>query len=85
MECKHNFVRSGYGNDLICTKCGYAAAQATLTMPATETIIKPNLRQEVKIPIYNGDKTEIVSVYKDELERQLNKVFNVNILAGGKR
>lgn len=30
MECEHNWVRSGYGNDLICTKCGYAATQATI-------------------------------------------------------
>ena len=85
MKCKHDWVRSGYGNDLICTKCGYASAQATLTMPATETMIKPNLRQEVKIPIYDGKKTEIVSVYKDELEIQLSKAFNINVLAGGKR
>lgn len=30
MKCKHNFVKSGYGNDMICTKCGYAAMQATI-------------------------------------------------------
>ncbi|HZK44371.1 MAG TPA: hypothetical protein VFC73_08850 [Syntrophomonadaceae bacterium] len=85
MKCKHDFVRSGHGNDLICTKCGYAAAQATFTAPIIEPMIKPNLRQEVKIPIHNGDKTEIGMIYKDELERKLNKAFMLNALVGEER
>lgn len=85
MKCEHNWVRSGYGNDLICTKCGYAAAQATLTMPTTEPMIKPNLRQEVKIPVYNGDKMEISLAYKDEIEKKLNRVFNESFMVGGQR
>lgn len=30
MMHKHEWVKSGHGNDLICKLCGYAAMQATL-------------------------------------------------------
>ena len=85
MGCKHDWVRSGYGNDLICIKCGYAAMQATMTMPVTEPIQQPILREKMEVPLCTGDKTVRVSVYKDEIERQLNKAFNINFLAGGTR
>lgn len=72
MECKHNFVRSGFGNDLICTKCGYAAMRATMTMPITSPIKEPILREKIEIPFYNGSEHARMSVYKDDFMKQLS-------------
>ena len=75
MKCKHNFVRSGHGNDLICTRCGYAAMQATLSKP----LIQPVLRETIEVPFYNGSEHTRVSTYKDDIERALNQQFNIGI------
>jgi len=83
MNCKHNFVSSGYGNDLICTKCGYAAMQATLPMPTSEPIQQPILRETIEVPLCTGDKTVRVTVYRDEIEKQLYKSLHLNIMQGG--
>lgn len=87
MTCKHNWVKSGYGNDLICTKCGYAAMQAELSMPSTAPIQQPLLREKMEVPLYTGDKTVRVSVYKDEIEKQLYKHLyehlGLDIMQGG--
>lgn len=74
MKCKHNFVRSGYGNDLICTKCGYAAKQAVMPIaePATAPTSQPILREKIEIPFYNGSEHTRISVYKDEFLKQLS-------------
>lgn len=82
MKCKHDWARSGYGNDLICKICGYASSQATLTMPATETIQQPILREKMEVPLCIGYKTVRVSVYKDEIEKELSKAFDINLMLG---
>ena len=75
MECKHNWIRSGHGNDLICTKCGYAAMQATLSEPSTQPII----RETIEVPFYNGSEYTRVSIYKDDIEKALYRQFNIGI------
>lgn len=73
MDCKHKWVRSGYGNDLICKKCEYATLQAAMpiTVSIAKPITEPLLREKIEIPVFTGDKTVRVSVYKDEFEKQL--------------
>lgn len=88
MKCKHNWVRSGYGNDLICTKCGYAAMQAVLTMPTQDMpISQPMARRTIEVPMFTGDKNVRVSVYKDEFEKILQRAIGLdityNIMQGG--
>ena len=79
MGCKHDWVRTGYENDLVCTKCGYAARQATMTMPVTEPIQQPILREKMEVPLCTGDKTVKVSVYKDEIEKELQKSLGLDV------
>lgn len=83
MKCKHNWVKSGYGNDLICTKCGYAAMQAQATGNMVEPTTQPLLREEVSIPLYNSSETIIVPVYKDELEKALSRAIGLDIMQSG--
>lgn len=83
MKCEHNFVRSGYGNDLICTKCGYVAMQETLPMPNSSPIQQPILREKIEVPLCVGDKTVRVSVYKDEIEKELYKHLELNVMQWG--
>ena len=87
MECNHKWVRPGYGNDLLCIKCGYASMQATMTMPVTEPIQQPILREKMEVPLCTGDKTVKVSVYKDELIKELQRSLGLdiahNIMQGG--
>ena len=74
MKCKHNFVCLGYGDDLICTKCGNAAKQARLkpiAEPLSQPLSQPILREKIEVPLYVGNKTVRVSVYKDEFLKQL--------------
>lgn len=73
MECEHNWVRSGYGNDLICTKCGYAAAQATLTMLATEPVANLNSREETNISININPGTETAEELSKRIAKELHK------------
>lgn len=79
MSCKHNFVRSGHGNDLICTKCGYAAMQATMTMPIAENIRQSILRERIEVPLWVGDKTVRIPVYKDEFEKELQRSLGLDL------
>lgn len=91
MGCKHKWVRSGYGNDLICTKCGYAAKQGVLTMPTQDMSLsissQPMARETIEIPICTGNKSERVSVYKDELIKELQRSLDLdiayNVMQGG--
>lgn len=59
VNCKHNFVRSGYGEDVICTECGYAAMQAR--------VLKP----EITVNINTGSFTidDIVNKVYEEMDR----------------
>lgn len=75
MRCKHNFVRSGYGNDLICTKCGYAAMQAVATLPIQELIT----RETVDIVINTGGNSGVISVHKDEREKELKRELGFDL------
>lgn len=78
-KCKHDWVRSGYRNDLICTKCGYAAMQATMTMPVTAPMVEPMAREKVEVPFFDGSKHTRTSVYKDELEKELIRSIGLDI------
>lgn len=77
MRCKHDFVRSGHGDDLICTKCGYAAMQRQMDMPMQATLIQPltppMLRETIEFPFWNGEKTVQISVDKENLLREMRK------------
>lgn len=82
MECRHTFVRSGHGYDLVCTKCGKAAMQAAIPLSSqsiASEIKQPIMRETVKVPFYDGEKNVSVSVYKDELEKEMKKALMVNI------
>ena len=79
MKCKHNWVKSGYGNDLICTKCGYAAMQATHSMPSSGVTQEPMLRKEIEVGLFNGSEMVKGIVYEDEFKKQLKKSMGLNL------
>lgn len=86
IKCEHDFVRSGHGKDLICTKCGYAAMQGQLAMPMQAPLLQPSaqpiMRETIEVPFYDGEKTVRVSVYKDELLREMRKEMGLTIGLG---
>lgn len=73
MKCEHKWVRSGHGNDLICTKCGYAAAQAINTMPATEPVANVNSREGVNISININPGAETAEELSKRIAKELHK------------
>lgn len=83
-ECKplkHNFINSGYGSDLICTKCGYAAKQAALPIGVEirAEIAVPIVREKIEVPVFNGEKTVRVERYKDDVMKEFRKSVGLGI------
>jgi hypothetical protein len=79
MKCKHNFVRSGYGDDLICTKCGQAAMQASIRTSLFELSAVPILIEEMEVPVIHDCKVKRVSVSKDNFKKELSKSLGLDI------
>jgi hypothetical protein len=79
MKCKHNFVRSGYRDDLICTKCGQAAMQATIRTSLSQSSAVPILREEMEVPVIHDGKLNRISVSKDNFKKELSKSLGLDI------
>jgi hypothetical protein len=79
MKCKHNFVRSGYGDDLICTKCGQSAMQASIRTSVFGSSAASILREEMKVPVIHDGKVKRVSVSKDNFKKELSKSLGLDI------
>jgi len=75
VECKHKWVDMQDGTrDKICLRCGKKAKQAAAylplrTIPNTQSLIQPILRETIVI---NIDSSR-VTVYKDEILDEISK------------
>ncbi len=85
MKCKHKWVDMEDGTlDQICVKCRKFQMRAVLNpLSISHTINNtlPMLRETIEIPFYNGSENTRITVYKDDLLKQINKEIGIDIAA----
>lgn len=77
-KCKHKWVDMEDGTlRKFCVRCARFAKQAQMAMSATAPIQAPNsqpiARETIEVPFYNGSEHTGITVYKDQLIKQINK------------
>ncbi|WP_381482234.1 hypothetical protein [Sporosarcina contaminans] len=83
-KCQHKWVIMEDGSlDKFCVRCRRYAKQAQLAMPATVSASvsasQPILRETIEVPFYNGSEHTRMTVYKDDLIKQINKEIGLTI------
>lgn len=82
MKCNHKWIDvpkegSLSYQDQVCVKCSIKRMQGAMILPANESVeapkMEPVMRERIEIPVFTGDKTVRVSVFKDDFERQMKK------------
>lgn len=92
-KCNHEWINITTKDDdkktLMCSKCGKkihkGQLSARITVDTSAPISLAAGREKKKMPFYDGEKTTIVEVYKDELVKELYKGLNVSNLNSIKR
>lgn len=83
-KCKHKWVDMEDGSlRRFCVKCSKFAMQNRLSMPMSADLSvplgMPLGRETMEIPFYNGSEHTRITVYKDDLIRQINKEIGLTI------
>ncbi len=65
-----------------CVRCAKFAMQAQMAMPAhaplTQPLGQPAGRETIEVPFFNGSEHMRISVYKDEIIKQMNKEIGLS-------
>ena len=82
-KCNHKWVDMEDGSlDQICVKCSLKQMQAVLNPLAADAAMSnslPVMRETMEVPFYNGSEHTRISVYKDDLIKQMHKEIGLSV------
>lgn len=82
-KCKHKWIDMEDGTfDQFCVRCSLKQMQNVMSPISAELNVPLGMsleREKIEVPLFTGDKHIRISVYKDELIKQMNEEIGLSI------